>query len=71
MSDLTLPGQMTIRQAECPKIPTRLMQDGIAAWNTYQATGLHVTWEDADIWLAQLESGLDVAPPVATAPGSP
>jgi predicted transcriptional regulator len=38
-------------------------QDGIRAWNEYQATGLHVSLEEADAWLAQLESGNDVEPP--------
>lgn len=38
-------------------------QDGIRAWNEYQATGLHVTREEADAWLAKLESGEDVEPP--------
>ncbi|WP_180125943.1 CopG family ribbon-helix-helix protein [Rhodoferax sp. BLA1] len=38
-------------------------QDGIAAWNTYQATGLHVTEEEADAWLAKLEAGQDAEPP--------
>lgn len=38
-------------------------QDGIRAWNEYQATGLHVTSEEADAWLAKLESGQDVDPP--------
>ncbi len=38
-------------------------QDGIRAWNEYQATGLHVTLEEADEWLAKLESGKDVEPP--------
>lgn len=32
-------------------------QDAISAWNEYQATGLHVTMEEADEWLAKLESG--------------
>lgn len=39
-------------------------QDGIRAWNEYQVTGLHVTLEEADGWLAQLENGEDVALPV-------
>ena len=39
------------------------LQDGIKAWNEYQATGLHVTMEEADAWLAKLESGQDVEPP--------
>ena len=34
-------------------------QDGIRARNAYQAAGLHVTLEDADAWLAQLEAGQD------------
>lgn len=38
-------------------------QDGIRAWDEYQATGLHVTFEEADAWLAQLENGHDVEPP--------
>ena len=31
------------------------LQDGIKAWNDYQATGLHVTQQEADAWLAKLE----------------
>ena len=38
-------------------------QDGIRAWNEYQATGQHVNLEEADAWLAQLEAGKDVEPP--------
>ena len=38
-------------------------QDAISAWNEYQATGLHVTVEEADAWLAKLEEGQDVEPP--------
>jgi predicted transcriptional regulator len=38
-------------------------QDGIKAWNTYQANGLHVTSEEADSWLAKLEAGQDAEPP--------
>lgn len=38
-------------------------QDGIRAWNEYQATGLHVTHESADAWLAMLGEGQDVEPP--------
>jgi predicted transcriptional regulator len=38
-------------------------QDGIRAWNEYQATGLHVTMEEADDWLAKLAAGQDVEPP--------
>jgi predicted transcriptional regulator len=38
-------------------------QDALAAWAEYQATGLHVTAEEADAWLARLEAGEDVEPP--------
>ncbi len=38
-------------------------QSALAAWNEYQATGRHVTGEEADAWLAQLENGDDVEPP--------
>ncbi|APW45275.1 CopG family ribbon-helix-helix protein [Rhodoferax antarcticus] len=38
-------------------------QNGIAAWEAYQASGLHVTQEEADAWLAKLEAGEDVEPP--------
>ena len=38
-------------------------QDGILAWNEYQATGLHITQSEADTWLAALESGQDTEPP--------
>jgi predicted transcriptional regulator len=39
-------------------------QDGIRAWNEYQTTGLHVTHEEADAWIAKLEAGQDAALPV-------
>lgn len=35
----------------------------LEAWNEYQMTGLHVTLEEADAWLAKLEAGQDVEPP--------
>ena len=38
-------------------------QDGIRAWNEYQSTGLQVTLEEADAWLARLEAGEDAEPP--------
>jgi predicted transcriptional regulator len=43
----------------------QLRQDALAAWAEYQATGLHVTAEEADAWLAQLEAGEDAEPPPA------
>ena len=41
----------------------RLRQDALAAWAEYQATGRHVTAEEADAWLARLEAGEDAEPP--------
>lgn len=38
-------------------------QDAISAWNDYQATGLHVTLDEADAWLAKLEAGTDAELP--------
>lgn len=40
-----------------------LRRDGIQAWEAYQATGLHVTQEEADAWMASLEGGEDLEPP--------
>jgi predicted transcriptional regulator len=41
----------------------RFRQDALAAWDHYQSTGLYVTAEEADTWLAKLEAGKDAAPP--------
>ena len=38
-------------------------RDALAAWDSYQATGVHVTADEADAWLARLEAGEDVEPP--------
>jgi predicted transcriptional regulator len=38
-------------------------QDALAAWASYQATGLHLTAGEADTWLAKLEAGKDAAVP--------
>ena len=38
-------------------------QDAIKAWNDYQATGLHVSQEEADGWLDKVEAGDDIEPP--------
>ena len=40
-----------------------LRQSALAAWTDYQATGLHATAEEADAWLARLESGQEADPP--------
>ena len=38
-------------------------QDTLKAWDEYRTTGLHVTADEADTWLAQLEQGNDIEPP--------
>ena len=38
-------------------------RDALAAFAEYQVTGLHVTAEEADAWLARLEAGEDIEPP--------
>ena len=38
-------------------------QDALAAWTHYQTTGLYVTAEEADAWLAKLEAGKNAASP--------
>ncbi len=39
------------------------LRDAQNAWEEFQRTGLHVTLEEADEWLAQLAAGNDVEPP--------
>ena len=41
----------------------QLRRDTLAAWSDYETTGLHVTAEEADAWLARLEAGEDAEPP--------
>jgi predicted transcriptional regulator len=41
----------------------KLRQEVLAIWDDYQRTGLHVTGEEADAWLAKLENGERVPPP--------
>lgn len=38
-------------------------QDAIKAWEDYQLTGLHASFEEGDAWLAKLEAGQDMVPP--------
>lgn len=39
-------------------------QDALQAWRDYEETGRHITLEEGDAWLAKLEAGEDVEPPV-------
>lgn len=41
----------------------QLRQHALAAWGDFQASGLHVTAEEADAWLTRLEAGEDVEAP--------
>ena len=41
----------------------RLRQDAPAAWAEFQASGQHVSAEEADAWLSRLEAGEDALPP--------
>lgn len=38
-------------------------QDALQAWENYQTTGLHLTGDEADAWLAKLEAGEDAGLP--------
>ena len=38
-------------------------QDTLKSWEAFRANGLHVTADEADTWMAQLEQGNDVEPP--------
>lgn len=40
-----------------------LRQEALAAHEAFVLTGLHVTAEEADAWLAELEAGNDLEPP--------
>ncbi|MGU3489666.1 CopG family ribbon-helix-helix protein [Enterobacter bugandensis] len=39
------------------------LRDAQNAWEEFQRTGLHITDEEADEWMAQLAAGNDVEPP--------
>lgn len=38
-------------------------RDTLKAWEDFREHGLHVTADEADAWMAQLEHGNDVEPP--------
>ena len=38
-------------------------QDSLHAWKSFFVSGQHVTADQADAWMAQLEQGVDVDPP--------
>ena len=51
------------RYVEQEEARENLRQAAVAAWDGYQATGLHATFDEADAWLAELENGNTVEPP--------
>jgi predicted transcriptional regulator len=51
------------RYVEQEEARDSIRQAAIDAWEGYQATGLHVTFEEADTWLAELENGTAAEPP--------
>ena len=38
-------------------------QAGLQAWTEFQATGQHITQDEADAWLAKLEADVETAVP--------
>ena len=40
-----------------------MRQDALNAWKKFQDNGLHLTSEEADAWLAELEKGVDMELP--------
>ena len=51
------------RYVEQEEARENLRQAAVAAWDGYQVTGLHATFDEADAWLAELESGDAAEPP--------
>jgi predicted transcriptional regulator len=41
----------------------QLENEILAAWDYFASTGLHITEEEADAWLAKLEAGENIEPP--------
>jgi predicted transcriptional regulator len=37
--------------------------DTLGSWEDYQATGLHVSQDEMETWISQLEAGDDTLPP--------
>lgn len=52
-----------MRYVEQEEARDNIRQAAVAAWEGYQATGQHATFEEADAWLAELESGKKAEPP--------
>lgn len=63
----TIPHQKVMEEAQALIDSKRkaYLHDAKSSWDEYQKTGLHLSMEEADNWLAQLEAGNDVDPPKA------
>jgi predicted transcriptional regulator len=53
------------RYVEQEEARESVKQAAISAWESYQQTGLHATFEEADAWLAELEGGKLAEPPLS------
>ncbi|WP_252179972.1 CopG family transcriptional regulator [Endozoicomonas sp. 4G] len=47
----------------CEEKKEAFKQDALNAWEVYQENGKHLTFEEADAWLAKLEAGEDAEIP--------
>jgi hypothetical protein len=54
--------------SEDTKAREAFRQTTLKAWEEYRTTGLHATADEADAWLAQLEQGNDIEPPIKDRP---
>src|SRR3546814_17049012 len=46
---------------ECEDKREAFRQDALRVWDDYQQTGMHLTLEEADAWLAKIEAGEDAS----------
>jgi predicted transcriptional regulator len=48
---------------ERDRLRKQFREEANAAWEEYQATGLHLTGEEVDLWLSKLAAGEDAPMP--------
>jgi predicted transcriptional regulator len=58
-----LMGEVIAQYVERREKREQFRLDTLAALEDYDRTGLHLTGEEVDEWLAKLEAGEDVSPP--------
>ncbi len=49
--------------ADEPMTDEEIIAESDARYQHYKQTGLHITWEEAEAWLAKLQAGENVPPP--------